>query len=99
SEARGWWDVVAGTIVPPVIEGAQSLLQAALATLPPEPWDRLVFATWLAALEAATGRDADALVPLLRLALTGEETGPDLGALLPLMGRARAALRLQVAAS
>lgn len=99
SEARGWWDVVAGTIVPPVIEGAQSLLQAALATLPPEPWDRLVFATWLAALETATGRDADALVPLLRLALTGEETGPDLGALLPLMGRARAALRLQVAAS
>jgi len=99
SEARGWWEVVAGTIVPPVIEGAQSLLHAARATLPPEPWDPEVFAHWCEALAAATGEAPAAFEPVLRLALTGEETGPALSALLPLMGRTRAALRLQVAAS
>ena len=34
-ESRGWWDVVAGTIVPPVVEGEQELLAAAEALLPP----------------------------------------------------------------
>ena len=33
SEARGWWDVVAGTIVPPLIEGEQEFFGTALALL------------------------------------------------------------------
>src|SRR6185437_6421780 len=37
-EARGWWDVVAGQIVPPVVDGEQSLLRQAAAILPAEPW-------------------------------------------------------------
>jgi glutamyl-tRNA synthetase len=99
SEARGWWDVVSGTIVPPVIEGEHDFLAAALDLLPAEPWDENVWATWTGALKEATGRKGKALFHPLRLALTGEERGPELAALLPLMGRARAAHRIRVAAS
>jgi len=99
SEARGWWEVVVGTIVPPVIEGEGPFLRAALGHLPPEPWHRGVWRDWTASLAAATGRAGDALFAPLRLALTGEDHGPDLAALLPLIGRPRAALRLRVAAA
>jgi glutamyl-tRNA synthetase len=97
SEARGWWDVVAGTIVPPVIEGAGNLLRDALETLPPEPWDDSVWATWTRSLRERTGRSGRALFMPLRLALTGEEHGPEMRDLLPLMGRARVVHRLQTA--
>jgi glutamyl-tRNA synthetase len=97
TEARGWWDVVAGTIVPPEIP-ERGLLQTALATLPPEPWNGAVWHDWTAALMAETGRSGEALALPLRLALTGEDGGPDLAALLPLIGRARVAQRLQLAA-
>lgn len=98
SEARGWWDVVGGTIVPPVIAGEQAFLRTALELLPPEPWHGTVWRDWTAALRDATGRKGRALFHPLRLALTGEEEGPELRELLPLMGRARAASRLAVAA-
>jgi glutamyl-tRNA synthetase len=98
-EARGWWDVVAGTIVPPVIEGARDLLLTAGSLLPPEPWDNAVWSNWIAALERATERTGEALLEPLRLALTGEDSGPDLADLLPLIGRPRAASRLAIAAA
>jgi glutamyl-tRNA synthetase len=98
-EARGWWDVVAGTIVPPVIEGGRDLLLTARRLLPPEPWDNAVWTTWIAALERATERTGEALLTPLRLALTGEDSGPDLADLLPLIGRPRAASRLAIAAA
>jgi glutamyl-tRNA synthetase len=97
SEARGWWDVVAGTIVPPVIEGARELLRTALDLLPPEPWDERVWAAWTNELQRTTGHRGRALTLPLRLALTGEEHGPELRDLLPLMGRTRAANRLHIA--
>ena len=97
TEARGWWDVVAGTIVPPVIEDEGDFLRTALDLLPPEPWDMHVWSTWTEALKLRTGRTGRALFLPLRLALTGEDHGPDLKTLLPLMGRARAAARLRVA--
>lgn len=96
NEARGWWDVVAGAIVPPEIPEPE-LLATALELLPPEPWTSTVWADWTAALSMATGRTGEALALPLRLALTGEDSGPDLGALLPLIGRPRAVQRLQVA--
>jgi glutamyl-tRNA synthetase len=98
-EARGWWDVVAGTIVPPVVEGARDLLLTAVSLLPPEPWDKAVWTTWINALERATERTGEALLAPLRLALTGEDSGPDLADLLPLIGRPRAANRLSIAAA
>ena len=99
SEARGYWEVVAGTIVPPVIEGEAEFLRTALDTLPAEPWDATVWTTWTEALKHATGRAGKSLTLPLRLALTGEDQGPNLQALLPLIGRSRAAHRLAVAAS
>ncbi|WP_158747301.1 glutamate--tRNA ligase [Acidisphaera sp. L21] len=96
-EARGWWDVVAGHIVPPVVEGEGEFLREALATLPAEPWTPDVWVTWTDALKASTGRKGRNLFHPLRLALTGEERGPEMRGLLPLIGRPRAAERLQVA--
>jgi glutamyl-tRNA synthetase len=99
SEARGYWDVVAGQIIPPVIEGESAFLTQALALLPQEPWDDAVWNVWTDAIKADTGRKGKSLFMPLRLALTGEDHGPELKALLPLMGRARTAQRLAVAAS
>jgi glutamyl-tRNA synthetase len=97
-EARLWWDVVAGEIVVPAIEGEGELLRTALATLPAEPWSAATWSAWTEALKTATGRRGRALFHPLRLALTGEEKGPELAALLPLMGRERVAARLRIAA-
>ncbi len=99
NEVRGWWEVVAGTIVPPPIDGEGGFLSAAESLLPPEPWDESVCRAWTEAVTEATGRVGEALLAPLRLALTGEEQGPALEALLPLMGRARASARLRIAAA
>ena len=99
NEARGWWDVVAGSIVPPLIENEAAFLHSALETLPAEPWGAEVWTEWTAALRTATGRKGKALILPLRLALTGEDHGPELHDLLPLMGRTRTAERLRLAAS
>ncbi len=98
-EAKGWWDVVAGSIVPPVLEGEADYLAQALETLPPEPWTNQVWPDWTEALKAASGRKGKRLFLPLRQALTGEDHGPELRDLLPLMGRARAEERLRLAAS
>ena len=99
AEARGWWDVVAGSVIPPVIEGEGEYLRAALAALPPDPWGEAAWPAWTDALKQSTGRKGRALFHPLRLALTGEERGPEMATLLPLMGRARAAERLRLAAA
>ena len=96
-EARHWWEVVAGTIVPPVQENEGDFLRAALAALPPEPWDAATWPAWTRALREATGRKGKPLFLPLRLALTGEDHGPDLQSLLPLIGRSRVVQRLCVA--
>jgi len=98
TEARHWWEVVAGQIVPPPLEGEGAFLREAAAALPPEPWDSATAKRWAAALTAATGRKGRALWRPLRLALTGEEHGPDMAALLPLIGRDRVISRLTLAA-
>ena len=98
-EARGWWDVVGGSIVPPLVEDEAEFLHQALDTLPPEPWDEATWSSWTDALRAASGRKGKPLFVPLRLALTGEDQGPELGDLLPLMGRSRVAERLRLASA
>ena len=98
SEARQWWEVVAGEIAPPPSEGEGEFLRMAAALLPPEPWGAETWKAYAAALTAASGRRGRALFHPLRLALTGEEDGPALARLLPLIGRARAAARIEAAA-
>lgn len=97
AEARGWWDVVGGEIVPPVV-GQEDGLRRALDLLPGEPWDATVLERWTRRIVEAEPAPKETLLPAIYLALTGEEDGPDLAALLPLMGRVRAARRLQMAA-
>ena len=98
-EARGWWEVVTGHIVPPFVDDDTDLLHHAQAALPPEPWDFGTWDRWTAALQPLTGRTPKQLGRPLRLALTGEEHTPDLSVLLPLMGHARVAERLRLAAA
>lgn len=97
-EVRPWFDILRGTIVPPVQDGEGAFLREALAALPPEPWGADTWPAWTGALKLVTGRKGKALFMPLRLALTGEDHGPDLGTLLPLMGRERVALRLRLSA-
>jgi glutamyl-tRNA synthetase len=94
NEARLWWDVVAGDVRAPNLADDQAVIQAALATLPAEPWDHSTWKTWTQAVAAAAGAKGRALYHPLRMALTGEEQGPEMAALLPLIGRARAVARL-----
>ncbi len=99
NEARGWWDVVAGSIVPPLLDDEAEYLRLALDTLPPEPWDNDIWRIWIDELKGRSGRKGKKLFMPLRQALTGEDHGPELRDLLPLMGRSRAAERLQLAAA
>jgi glutamyl-tRNA synthetase len=93
ADAKDWWGVVSGKVVP-IIEDAE-LTSAAATLLPQEPWDDTMWDVWIAALKAASGRKGRALFHPLRLALTGREDGPELKALLPLIGRDRAEKRLR----
>ncbi len=95
-EARHWWTVVAGELVPPVLEGDADFFTAALDSLPPEPWDGGTWQIWTAELKTLTNRKGKSLFMPLRLALTGEDHGPELAHLLPLIGRERAATRLRL---
>jgi glutamyl-tRNA synthetase len=90
TEARHWWDVVNGTIFPPIPEGAPDLVRRARAALPDEPWNEQTWSAWLAALTADTDT-----ATTLRLILTGEDQGPELLAVLPLIGRSRVLERLR----
>ena len=92
TDAREWWQVVAGEITP-IIEDSD-LTGRAAALMPAEPWDQATWATWTDAIKTATGAKGRALFHPLRLALTGREAGPELKMLLPLIGRARAEARL-----
>lgn len=95
TEARLWWEVVNGEIAAPALEpGEISVINAALASLPAEPWDGGTWKPWVAAIAATTGAKGRALYHPLRLALTGEDQGPEMAALLPLLGHKRVAERL-----
>ena len=97
TEARLWWEVVAGEIAAPAMTEDRDFLRAAAALLPDEPWDGETWRGWTEAVREATGRKGRALFHPLRLALTAEEQGPELRALLPLIGRDRVARRLAMA--
>jgi glutamyl-tRNA synthetase len=92
SDVADWWGVVASEVE--TIPLASDFRAAALAALPPEPWDETTWSVWTGAVKQATGLKGKALFHPLRLALTGRESGPELAKLLPLIGRAKALARL-----
>ncbi|WP_458093316.1 glutamate--tRNA ligase [Roseomonas sp. WA12] len=94
AEVRDWYEVARGEITVPEQPEEIELLRAALASIPPGPWDETTWPAWTATLSAATGRKGKALFLPLRRALTGEEHGPDLKVFLPLIGPDRARTRL-----
>jgi glutamyl-tRNA synthetase len=94
TEARTWWQVVAGDITPPDLAGETAFIKAALGGLPAEPWGADTWKTWTTTVAAATGAKGRALYQPLRLALTGEDHGPEMANLLPLLGYKRTAERL-----
>jgi len=96
SEARHWWDVVAGELIPPALEGESGFLGQALDALPGEPWDAQTWRAWTELLKECSGRRGRTLFQPLRVALTGEDHGPELALLLPLMGRERVVSRLRL---
>jgi glutamyl-tRNA synthetase len=97
TEARHWWDVVEGDIVPPVQQGEAAFLAQALLLLPAPPWDTTTWSAWTRALKDESGRSGRPLFQPLRLALTGETHGPELAVLLPLIGPEKVRQRLDIA--
>jgi glutamyl-tRNA synthetase len=94
TEARRWWEVVAGEFAPPDLKGDEAVLKAALETLPPAPLTPESWKAWTTAISEASGAKGRALYHPLRLALTGEDQGPEMAGLLPLIGRERVVARL-----
>jgi glutamyl-tRNA synthetase len=92
-DARDWWDVVQGPLVP-VSGQDQAFLAEAARLLPAGPYDETAWGAWTSAVKEATGRKGRDLFMPLRLALTGREHGPELKTLLPLIGEERARGRL-----
>ncbi len=92
SDARIWWDVVAGKIEP-VIEDAAFTAEAR-SLLPAGPFNEETWHEWSAAVSKKAGVKGKALYMPLRLALTGQPHGPEMRKLLPLIGPERAARRL-----
>ena len=60
-------------------------------------WGDDIWARWVNALKAETGRTGRGLFHPLRHALTGREQGPEMAALLPLIGADQAQARLAAA--
>ena len=100
-DAGYWCATVTGTDIPPLPEDIdltgddRTYLKAALAALPPEPWDGETWKAWTDGLKQATGRKGRGLFMPLRVALTGRSSGPEMAALLPLIGNSRTADRLR----
>ncbi|TCR64758.1 glutamate--tRNA ligase [Bosea sp. BK604] len=93
AEAKDWWQVVQGPLLPVIADPAFAATAASL--LPPGPFDATTWKSWTQAVGAATGAKGKALFMPLRQALTGLDHGPELAALLPLIGREKALQRLQ----
>ncbi|MBN9000208.1 MAG: glutamate--tRNA ligase [Rhizobiales bacterium] len=88
ADAAAWWRVVTGPVdAPPLGEDEITIVTAALAVLPGEPFDGTTWRSWTEAVKAATGAKGRALYMPLRRALTGLDHGPELAGLLPLIGR------------
>ncbi|MBX3584227.1 MAG: glutamate--tRNA ligase [Rhizobiaceae bacterium] len=90
SDAADWWRIVeqGPDTLPDLSDDDKSFVREAFDMLPPEPWDRDTFKTWIGAVKEKTERKGKALYEPIRLALTGLQSGPELADLLPLLGPA-----------
>ena len=91
-EAKIWWDICTGKILP--IIASREVTKAAAVLLPAGPVDASIWKMWTTAIAAETGIKGKGLFMPLRLALTGRDSGPELASLLAIMGRDRILARL-----
>jgi glutamyl-tRNA synthetase len=91
-EAKFWWDICTGPIMP-VIQSAE-VTKAAGELLPEGAIGPDIWKDWTAAISTKTGAKGKNLFMPLRLALTGRDAGPEIAPLLALMGRDRILARL-----
>ena len=92
SEAKVWWDICTGKIMP-VIE-SKDVTNAAAALLPTGPLHASIWKEWTNAITVETGVKGKGLFMPLRHALTGRNSGPELAPLLAVIGRERILARL-----
>jgi glutamyl-tRNA synthetase len=92
AEAREWWRIVEGPVVPAIDDPV--LVGRALALLPSGPSDGATWKRWTEAVREATGAKGKSLYLPLRRALTGLDHGPEMAALLPLISEERVRARL-----
>ena len=92
SEAKVWWDICTGKIMP-VIE-SKAVTNAAAALLPTGPLHASIWKEWTNAITVETGVKGKGLFMPLRHALTGRNSGPELAPLLAVIGRERILARL-----
>ncbi|MBC7153087.1 MAG: glutamate--tRNA ligase [Rhodobacteraceae bacterium] len=85
-----WWALCRDGAPPDIAPEDADFIAAAMALLPPPPYDETTWADWTAAVKQATGRKGKALFMPLRKAVTGQAHGPDMGDLMPLMQRVQA---------
>lgn len=97
ADAAGWWAVITGPVTAAADAEDRDFIADAARYLAPLPWGDDIWARWVGALKAETGRKGRGLFHPLRHALTGRDTGPEMAALLPLIGRAQALARLDAA--
>ena len=91
-EAKIWWDICTGKILP--IIDSKEVTKAAAVLLPAGPVDASIWQMWTTAIATETGIKGKGLFMPLRLALTGRDSGPELASLLAIMGRDRILARL-----
>lgn len=94
NDCRQWYDVCFAATPPVIAADDAAFLSAAIADLPPEPWDETTWGEWTGGLKEKSGRKGKTLFMPLRQALTGLDHGPELKYLLPLIGRERVEARL-----
>jgi glutamyl-tRNA synthetase len=92
-EAKIWWDICTGEILP--IIDSEEVTKAAAVLLPAGPVDASIWKMWTTAIATETGIKGKGLFMPLRLALTGRDSGPELAPLLAIMGRDRILARLK----
>lgn len=98
-DAVQWWHVTVDPLPSPapVLVEDQSVLKAALETLPVGDLDEATALAWTKAIATAAGVKGPALWMPLRRALTHVDHGPHLVTLMTFMGRERCLARLKAA--
>ena len=94
TEAKMWWDILHGEVLPDLTVEERDFVRETLALLPVENWNESTWDEWLSAIKPTTTRKGKELFMPIRKALTGLDHGPEFKKLLQLLGYERTVKRL-----